>query len=228
MFVRAAAFRLTVGVALALATTDAIAGGSIKDAPAPVRPGIYVELGAGAGWYDDALWTFADQTHDNDFKSGAVYRLAAGTRLPYGFRGELELAYRTNGSKDTVLSINGPFDLDGKVTAQSVMANVFYDFNIGRVKPFLGAGIGWAHLDLNTSFPGFDFVQADGTDDRFSYQLMAGASLPLTALTSLTLRYSFFDTVGDKMTVFNTGLGATSIDAPYSNHSVTLGLRIGY
>jgi opacity protein-like surface antigen len=204
----------------------ALAGGSIKDAPRKI-PGIYVEVGAGAGWYPDSTWGGSLSKDEQDFKDGEVFRLAVGTRLPYGLRGEIEGAYRSN----LVRSCNCDsvfFNLDGSVRTTSVMANVFYDFKLGHIQPFIGAGAGWAHLDVNTNFTGFNFVQARGTDDRFAYQLMAGAAVPLAEAVSLTVRYTFFDTVGDKMTAFNTGFGNTTVDVPYDNHSLTVGLRLGF
>jgi opacity protein-like surface antigen len=206
----------------------ALAGGSIKDEPAKV-PGIYVEVGAGAGWYPDTTWGGALSHDEQKFKDGEVFRLAVGTRLSYGLRGEIEGAYRSNFVKncncDSVF-----FNLDGGVRTYSVMGNLFYDFKLGRIQPFIGAGAGWAHLDVDTNFTGFNFIQARGTDDRFAYQLMAGVAVPLGETVSLTARYTYFDTVGDKMTALNgSGAGTSvSVDLPYSNHSVTVGLRFGF
>jgi opacity protein-like surface antigen len=192
-------------------------------------PGIYVEVGAGAGWYPDTTWGGALSHDEQKFKDGEAFRLAVGTRLSYGLRGEIEGAYRSNLVKncncDSVF-----FNLDGGVRTYSVMGNLFYDFKLGHVQPFIGAGAGWAHLDVDTNFTGFNFVQARGTDDRFAYQLMAGVAVPLGENVSLTARYTFFDTVGDKMSAFNgPGLGTLkSVDVPYSNHSATVGLRFGF
>jgi opacity protein-like surface antigen len=111
------------------------------------------------------------------------------------------------------------------------MGNVFYDFNawqMARIVPFVGAGIGWAHDSVNTNFTGANFVQAKGSDDRFAWQLMAGVAVPIAERVTLTARYTFFDTTGDRMTIFNTGVGNLSIKAPYENHSATLGLRVSY
>jgi opacity protein-like surface antigen len=219
---------MVAGTALAVVATGACAGGSIKDAPTRV-PGIYVEVGAGAGWYPDTTWGGALSHDEQKFKDGEAFRLAVGTRLSYGLRGEIEGAYRSNLVKncncDSVF-----FNLDGGVRTYSVMGNLFYDFKLGHVQPFIGAGAGWAHLDVDTNFTGFNFVQARGTDDRFAYQLMAGVAVPLGENVSLTARYTFFDTVGDKMSAFNgPGLGTLkSVDVPYSNHSATVGLRFGF
>jgi opacity protein-like surface antigen len=110
------------------------------------------------------------------------------------------------------------------------MANLFYDFKMASyrgITPFVGAGIGWAHLDENTTFTVDNSHQAEGTDNRFAWQLMAGVAIPLSEGISLTARYTYFDTVGDKMTVVNQGV-TRPIDLPYNNHSATVGLRIGF
>jgi opacity protein-like surface antigen len=204
---------------------------SAGDQPYRAPAGIYVEAGGGAGWYPSTTWTFktgAPADHHNTFDSGEMFRLAVGTQLGYGFRGEIEGSIRSNGADRTVAG-GSPFDLTGQVRSQAVMANAIYDFKMGSyrgITPFVGAGIGWSHLDVSTIFV-VGGNQALGSDDRFAWQLMAGVAVPLGDTMSLTARYTYFDTVGDRMTVNNLGV-SRPIDIPYNNHSVTVGLRIGF
>jgi opacity protein-like surface antigen len=200
--------------------------------PPSSPPGVYVEVGAGAGWYPDTTWNFkvgSPADHHNEFATGEVFRGSVGTRLAYGLRGEIEGAFRSNAPTHTVAG-GSPFGLDGQVRAYSVMANLFYDFKMASyrgITPFVGAGAGWAHLDVMSTFNVNNSQQADGTDNRFAWQLMAGVAIPLSEGISLTARYTYFDTVGDKMSVINQAT-LKPVDLPYNNHSATVGIRIGF
>jgi opacity protein-like surface antigen len=224
----------TAVLAVAAAHPAVAADAPVSKGPAPmvVAPANwYVELGGGVGWYPDVTWQYSDQGHAQKFHPGWIARLAVGRYLWSGVRVELEGAYRSNEANRTVTSVGGPFDIDGTARVWSLMANAYYDFTalqLGRIVPFVGVGIGWAHVNLNTNFTGFAFVQARGSDDRLAWQLMAGLAVPITERAALTAQYTYFDTAGDRMGVFNTGLGNTTITAPYRNHSVTLGLRLGF
>lgn len=216
-----------------IGATSARADGSLKDQAEPYRalPGIYIEAGAGVGWYPTTTWTFqigVPPDHRNSFGAGDVLRLAVGSRLGYGFRGEIEGSLRSNDVDRTVAG-GVTYDLDGRVRSQALMANAFYDFRMGAfggITPFVGAGVGYAHLDVSSRFA-IGGAQALGSDDRLAWQAMAGVAVPLGDLVSVTARYTYFDTVGDRMSVQNLGV-SKPIDLAYRNQSVTVGLRLGF
>jgi opacity protein-like surface antigen len=202
--------------------------------PGPVdEMSFYVEFGGGVGFVPDADWEFDDESEfDIEYDTGFVLRGSVGAYLPHNFRAEIEGAYRVNDG-DTITetgpiaSVESP--LNGDVGVWSIMANLFYDIDLGDFDLFVGGGLGYASLDFDVERADQNFTIADGTDDRFAYQLMAGASYDLTENTAVVLRYTYFDTLGDKVSVFNDFGGPdTEIDIPYENHSVTGGLRFSF
>jgi opacity protein-like surface antigen len=79
------------------------------------------------------------------------------------------------------------------------------------VKPYVGAGLGAANIDVDVD-----------DDTVFAWQLMAGLgyvpqSIPFT---EWTLGYRFFNTNDAKITV-----GATNADMEYMSHNVEAGVK---
>ena len=216
-----------VVLATSVFSSDALAADFAPASP-PADPNFYIELDGGINFYPDTTWEYPDQDQEQEFDDGYLIKGAIGAHLPHNFRVEIEGAYRNNNADSTVTTNGGPFELGGDVKVWSVMANGFYDMEVGQFDIFVGAGLGYASVDFDTDFSGFNFVQADGSDDRFAYQLMAGTAWNFTEAMALTLEYTYFDTVGDKANVFNTGLGNVTIDAPYRSHAVSAGLRFNF
>jgi len=70
------------------------------------------------------------------------------------------------------------------------MVNGYYDVATGSPwSPFIGGGIGWAKVDLNTPA-----LPLGDNDDVFAYQLMAGVSYAIDAQWSIDAQYRFFGT----------------------------------
>jgi len=71
---------------------------------------------------------------DFDYDNGCASSVAIGKAINEHIRIELEGAYQ---------ALDVP-DLDGDISAYSLLANVFYDFESRheRLRPFIGAGIG--------------------------------------------------------------------------------------
>lgn len=129
------------------------------------------------------------------YKIGGVY----GYKFANGIRAEAEIAYR-NGDKRTVYeySDNGP-DKKTHVSnySMSYMANVSYD--IGNLQmygftPFIGAGVGFCNNSFEKKTKIGDAVanRDKGKDDRFAYQLIAGAKYPVAEKLELSAEYKYF------------------------------------
>lgn len=142
--------------------------GGMKDEPyvhqAPAGPSGWYITGYGA-WasydVDDVSVTdlaltglpvtaFTDATSDID--SGWAFGGGVGRYFGRGFRGDLTLEYRTStdvsGSvgASCCTEISTQTELDGVVG----LANLYYDFNRGgRFVPYIGGGIGFAHLETD-------------------------------------------------------------------------------
>jgi opacity protein-like surface antigen len=119
---------------------------------------------------------------------GSVYW---GTRLPYGFKAELELLYRYLPLSDaTVSGASLPLGGSGKIFAP--MANVYWDLPIGAddFHPFIGGGLGYAWNEIGVDQVGtINFPTVRDDNWRLAYNFMAGASVPLGTSTRMTAMY---------------------------------------
>lgn len=191
--------------------------GSIKDAP-------YIAQSAAPSWYArvDGSWAFYDVDdvslldHDNgtppagtptvfsnlgsDVDDGWSIGGGIGRKFGNGFRGDLTLEYR--GSTDLNGSASASccdlLETDTQFDGIVGLANLYYDFNRGgRFVPYIGAGLGFAHLKTDggtlacsvaaapatsctvptTAFGDADYGASSTTN--FAVAAMAGLSLKL-------------------------------------------------
>lgn len=187
-------------------------GGSIKDAPYQVAApsaGWYFRIDGGYAAYDADSVSIVDQNtigapaatvfsnFGGDVGDGWSVGGGIGRYFGNGFRGDLTLEYR--GSTDLRGSasadpccelVETQTEFDGVVG----LANLYYDFNRGgRFIPYIGAGIGFAHLKtdggtLSCSVPNAtyscatDFGDAEygsSSKTNFAVAAMAGVSIKL-------------------------------------------------
>jgi Opacity protein and related surface antigens len=126
-----------------------------------------------------------------------------------------------------------------KLSAYSLMANAYVDFaKFGRVTTYVGAGLGGTHVrwsDLeNTSCSAANPALCDPTvrhggagSWRFTYALMAGASVDVTCNLKADVGYRFRQVQGGKM--FGYALnGGPGYDRGFSSHEVRGGLRYSF
>jgi len=223
----------------------------------PQPRGIYVGAGAGFNWLDNsdatsqgalntALGTLGvGQTGTIDFDYGWVGVLSLGYAFGNGVRVEVEGSYRDN----DVNGINGfngiaaPRNQSGSVNTWAVMANAFYDFNLGwnlggvGIVPYIGGGIGYAQQNFDSvqiSSPTTNRgIRIDGDDGNFAWQLIAGAAFPIESVPGLafTAEGRYFSTLSNDVdATFSPGpgtavaqKGAVSVDN--NNWSLLVGLR---
>lgn len=126
-----------------------------------------------------------------------------------------------------------------KLSAYSLLANAYVDFaKFGRVTTYVGAGIGgthvnWSGLD-NTSCSVTNPALCDPTvrhegagSWRFTYALMAGASVDITCALKADVGYRYRNVAGGKM--FGYALnGGPGYDRGYASHEVRGGLRYSF
>ncbi len=184
-------------------SAGAIAAAALGGATAqPVEDaGLYGRIGGGAIFpetvdqssdYGDAVFTSPPPDRrrietDNGFTLGA----ALGFRYRSGFRTEFE--YRFASANIDFVEISGGFDEtvggppppvrtepDADASVHYLMSNVIYDFrNASRFTPFVGVGLGGAHVSL-----------LDGESDwGFAYQGRAGLALEMGPSTRLGVEY---------------------------------------
>lgn len=102
-----------------------------------------------------------------DLETGYQVGGAVGYAYPNGLRIEGELAYTTND-----IDVQGaPISAD--LSAFGAFANAYYDFGTGKIRPFVGAGLGYVNGELELSGGGDSF---SGDGSGVGYQAKAGIS----------------------------------------------------
>jgi len=122
--------------------------------------------------------------------------------------------------------------LSSGVGAQTLMANLFYDFPLSeRFKPYLGVGLGALRVDATetalSSTP--RFTGFSGDDTALGVQGLAGLGIQVSPNLILDLGYRYLINVTDLSFNALRGTGAEAItsqyDADYTNGLATVGLR---
>lgn len=207
-------------------------------APAEAAGAWYVGVFGGGNWGSDHA--FAVETAptvsadtlvwDTEAETGFVVGGAVGLHLNQfmdGLRAEVEVAYREN-SVDGVFAssvgtIPGIGTLEVDQSSFAVLANLWYDFNVGGITPYVGGGIGWAESQVEGNQVTIVTRPFDFSNSGFAWQLGAGINFDISPNVVLGLGYRYFEgpdvTVGSP-TPFN---DATS-DVDNQNHSAILSL----
>lgn len=170
-----------------------------------------------AGWYvrgDLGGSTGGELDADSgpiDLDDGWLVGGAGGYAFSNGVRAEGELLYMDN-DLDTVS--------EGDIATLGAFANIAYEFNQqGRIRPFLGAGVGFAQVN-------YDDGVVDDDDIGFAYQAKAGVAYDINERMTAELAYRYLNVTDVE---FGSG-GASPVDGDYDNQAVTIGLRykLGY
>ncbi len=132
------------------------------------------------------------------------------------------------------VGLEAPFEEDqyaGGVTAQGLMANVFYDIQAaGRAKPYLGAGYGYAKVEAIYSEAYCYYYCYSTTNDVVNdwdqvavWQAMAGVSFPAwSPKTEWFVGYRYFGTADANLRTTN---GIAFTQDGLQSHSVNGGFR---
>jgi OmpA-OmpF porin, OOP family len=141
---------------------------------------------------------------DLEFDGGWLIGLAVGTTIePFRVEGELEYRRSNYGAA----RVGG----EDTLSTTSLMLNGYYDFqNDSSLKPYVGAGIGWARHDISDE--GFD-------DSGIAYQGTIGIAYALSDSMDLDFAYRYFATADPDF---------PGVDDGYASHNFTVGLRFGF
>lgn len=153
---------------------------------------------------------------DTEFDNGTAFAGEFGARFGNGWRGGVELAYSGadvdthtgvtlgGGSIDAVdaAAIAGSptplgvtvaavvADGQGEITNTAVFLNGYYDFNTGgALQPYLGAGIGFASVDVTYQPSAITVI--DDSETKLAYQIKAGATWQLEGQWELFGEYAY-------------------------------------
>lgn len=168
---------------------------------------------------DDNLINWGDVKADE----GWMGLLGGGYAWANGFRLEGELGYRDNDFDETPNIDNG-----GSLTAWSLMANAYYDFNrYGMLQPYVGLGAGVADVEVEAADSGPPAVFADGSETGFAWQAIVGLGWAVTEQMTIDFGYRYFSVEGiefdveDDLLPPNTAQGEGDLE----QQAVTVGLR---
>jgi len=151
--------------------------------------------------------------------------------LTYATTGEGDYAYTEGGHKITTI---GTFDTASdrdvaarlKLRAWSLMANAWYDFDLGLpITPYVGGGMGLAMVKVSGMLDGNTLFEKN--DNVFAWQIGAGASMPITDSTKLFVDYRYF-AADDAHLKLEPGFNGGSIQADFNSHSILVGLRFNF
>ncbi|MFC0244092.1 outer membrane protein [Falsochrobactrum ovis] len=177
--------------------------------------------------------TFGSNTLHGDLKGSFLLGGGVGYQVTDYFRTDLTLDYMTRSKFEGNTfgaNCNGNIDCAseerGHYSALSILANVYVDLgNFSGVTPYVGAGIGgtrvkWADLK-DVRYGG---TQEGATNWRFTYALMAGATVDLTHNLKLDAGYRYRHVNGGKMFEGNRWIG-DGYDKGMHIHDVRVGMR---
>ena len=162
------------------------------------------------GWYvrGDVGGTFESEIDGNvqrDIDEGLALSIGAGYQVNPNIRVEGELAHLQG-------DISGPLGGDAKMLGG--FANAYYDFNPGgQWKPFVGAGIGFAKVDV-------DSFGINDDDTAFAWQLKAGVAHDFSDRLTGEVAYRYLG-VND----IEVRGPLARVDGDFSANAVTVGLR---
>lgn len=186
----------------------------------------YVSGNVGMSWFGDS--TVESPLADTElgkykFDSGLTVLGAVG--CDYGsYRLEAEAGYQQNDLDSIVSSVDGTETTAaaaGDASVLSLMANGYYDIDLGGVDLYATAGVGVAQVNLDDVRDEGDAEDTGVTlhENTLAYQLGAGLAIPIGSNVMLDARYRYFATTD--FTMLN---GNTSI----CSNNALLGLRIGF
>ena len=213
--------------------------------PAQAAGNFYVGVFGGANWVKDHSFSVATTptasadtlSWATDGDSGWIVGGAVGmslNQLMGGLRAEVEVAYRenqvdglwvSNVTTPTTVS-SGALDIDHSTF--SVMANLWYDFDVGGISPYIGGGIGWAETELEGAYLGGAVSPApfSFSDSGFAWQLGAGVNFDVSPNIKLGVGYRYFEGPDVTVGAVNAANSATA-DVDSENHSAIVSLTFG-
>lgn len=228
---------------LALLASTTLAALAFAGPAEAAGSGWYLSLTGGANWLSDDNFavsttggtdTFAfDSNSDTGFIIGGAVGMSLAQVAP-GLRAEVAVDYRQNKVKgnwasDTITSTpgNDSGTLDYNHKTFSVLANAWYDFDLGGFKPYVGGGLGWAETKLDGSYVGGTAPTINFKDNGFAWQLGAGVNFQIAPNMQLGVGYRYFKGPDVTLSAPDPANNSATGDINSDNHAATVTLTFG-
>jgi opacity protein-like surface antigen len=218
---------LVAGAAMFLAAGQAAAADYA--APADVyEPGHYVSLFAGwAFMADDPNGSYeGSYNYTFDLDSGFLVGGAIGTHITPNFRGEMELSFTSHDIDDVDDSDGDSLTGSGEVDMLFILANFWYDFDLGVVSPYLGGGVGVANIDADLDLYDNSGYTWEVDDWVLAGQLGAGFMWDINDMFTLDFGYRLKATSSVNFAADDASYDIT--DVSFVQHVVQLGITFGF
>ena len=188
---------------------------------------------AGISWMNDIKMGDTRTATDQKLDMGSGLTLLGAIGCDYGdYRLEAEIGYQQNDIDgvnaievdEPELTIEGVgVPAEGDISVLSLMANGYYDIDLGGVDLYATAGVGVAQV----SFEDFRYGDAIGEDEgsvdvsetTLAWQVGAGLAVPIGTNIALDARYRYFAT---------TDFSVQGVNMNVASHNILLGLRVGF
>jgi outer membrane protein OmpA-like peptidoglycan-associated protein len=196
-----------------------------------MEPGGYVGLGAGIHMPRNSGILVNGAANELSFDNGPIVVGSFGYKWAQSFRTELEIGYREADvdSGRNAAGVVSPWT--GQQRTWSTMVNFLFDIeNDSRWTPYIGAGagvswIGWKDSFGRSAVPTLAATPAfDGTDERFTWQGIAGLNYDATKNLGLFLEYRYIG-ANNARYQSNTTPAVVAADHDDRSHNVLLGFR---
>ncbi len=172
----------------------------------------YLSGNIGFGYRPDADISITSLPFEND--PALVLNGAIGMEVNPNIRVEGEIGFHLNTADQ------GGTGTDWTFRTISFMGNGYFDIPLqAPVKPYIGAGIGFAQVNLEGEFGGFT---TDDSDLVLAAQLMAGIGFEISPKATLTFGYRYFTTSDPS---FNISGG---FETEYFSHDFLFGARFRF
>ncbi len=164
-----------------------------------------------------APWAGGSQATDEELDDTWFIEGGVGCYVFESFRIDATLGYRHDADMEEAFG-----GLDADLSTVFGFVNGYYDiFTWGRVTPYVGGGVGFAHHDIdNVNLPA---GISGGSNTDFAWNLQAGVAVDITYNLALDVGYRYAD-FGRAETGGTPGMFVDDI----TSHDIRIGLRYSF
>jgi opacity protein-like surface antigen len=190
--------KLLLAGACAASIVLGVSNAQAADLDDPVPGDIwYVSLFGGASFLDEFGINYSYTSggggrSENRTDPGFIVGLAVGAEIIPNLRAELEVSYFENDvNRQNFPSGPVTFSATGHVNSVNVLANAWYDFDMGNgLTPYVGGGAGVGFVDARSRRPN-PFDEFDGSDVGFAFQAGGGLKFAVSEMIDADVGYRY-------------------------------------